>query len=216
MGCVYVLIRIIQTGDSRLWIGFGVLAGLGMMNKHSMLFFGFAVLLGLILTQSRKEFAKPWIWIGGLIAVLIFLPNLIWQAQHHFPTIDDLHNIRATGKNVVLGPVAFVREQILMMHPILLPVWLAGLWFVLAGKGVRYRLLGWTYLILLVMFIVLHGKDYYLAPAYPMLLASGAVASENWLDITPTSRGSRCGYGSSGTAAVISGRLRRLSAETAY
>jgi hypothetical protein len=189
MGCVYVLIRIIQTGDSRLWIGFGVLAGLGMMNKHSMLFFGFAVLLGLILTQSRKEFAKPWIWIGGLIAVLIFLPNLIWQAQHHFPTIDDLHNIRATGKNVVLGPVAFVREQILMMHPILLPVWLAGLWFVLAGKGVRYRLLGWTYLILLVMFIVLHGKDYYLAPAYPMLLASGAVASENWLDITPTSRG---------------------------
>lgn len=189
MGCVYVLIRIIRTGDSRLWIGFGVLFGLGIMNKHSMLFFGFAVLVGLLLTEGRKEFAKPWIWIGGLIAVLIFLPNLIWQVQHHFPTIEDLHNIRATGKNVVLGPAAFVREQILMMHPILFPVWLAGLWFLLAGKGVRYRLLGWIYLILLVMFMVLHGKDYYLAPAYPMLLASGAIAIESWLERRPTSRG---------------------------
>src|SRR5207302_4384950 len=64
MGCVYLLIRVIQTGNSKLWICFGVLAGLGLMNKHSTLFFGFAVLVGLLLTEQRKEFAKPWIWIG--------------------------------------------------------------------------------------------------------------------------------------------------------
>lgn len=182
MGCVYVLIRIIQTGNSRLWIWFGVLAGLGLMNKHSTLFFGFAVLVGVVLTQERKELLRPWIWIAGAIAVAIFLPNVIWQVQHHFPTLEDLNNVKTSGKNVVLGPAAFIREQIFMMHPILFPLWLSGLWFFLAGRGNKYRLLGWIYLVLLVEFIVLHGKNYYLSPAYPMLLAGGAVAFENWLD----------------------------------
>jgi hypothetical protein len=182
MGCVYVLIRIIQTGNSRLWIWFGVLAGLGLMNKHSTLFFGLAVVVGLLLTEQRKELRKPWIWIAGAIAVLIFLPNLIWQIIHHFPTLEDLHNVKVSGKNVVLGPGAFLREQIFMMHPITFPVWLSGLWFFLAGKGKRYRVLGWIYLALLVEFMAMHGKDYYLSPAYPMLLAGGAVAFETWLD----------------------------------
>ena len=182
MGCVYVIIRIIQTGNSRLWIWFGVLAGLGLMNKHSMLFFGSAVLVGVVLTEQRRELGHKWIWIGGAIAALIFLPNVIWQVQHHFPTLEDLHNVKVSGKNVVLGPMAFIREQIFMMHPITFPVWLSGLWFFFFGRGKRYRLLGWIYLVLLVEFMVLHGKDYYLSGAYPMLLAGGAVAIENWLD----------------------------------
>ncbi|MBA3916427.1 MAG: glycosyltransferase family 39 protein [Acidobacteriales bacterium] len=103
MGCAYVLVRLIQTGDSRWWLGFGVLAGLGLMTKHSMLFFGFSVFLALLLTPQRKEFLKPWIWIGGAIAVMIFAPNLLWQVHHHFPTLEDLHNVQSSGKNVVLG-----------------------------------------------------------------------------------------------------------------
>ena len=182
MGCAYVLIRIIQTGNSRLWIGFGVLAGLGLMNKHSTLFFGFAVVVGLLLSPQKKEFTKPWIWIGGVIALAIFLPNVIWQVQHHFPTLEDLHNVKASGKNVVLGPIPFMVEQFLVFHPLISPVWVIGLWFFLAGKGSKYRVLGWIYLTLLVVFIVLHGKDYYLAPAYPMLFAGGAVAIEDWLN----------------------------------
>jgi hypothetical protein len=182
MGCAYVLIRIIQAGNSRLWIWFGVLAGLGLMNKHSMLFFGLAVLVGVVLTPERKELTKPWIWIGGAGAVLIFLPNLIWQVQHHFPTLEDLHNVNVSGKNVVLGPVAFLREQIFMMHPINFPIWLTGLWFFFFGPGSRYRWLGWIYLVLLAEMMALHGKDYYLSGAYPMLLAGGAVAIEDWLD----------------------------------
>jgi Dolichyl-phosphate-mannose-protein mannosyltransferase len=182
MGCTYLLIRIIQTGNSRLWTWFGVLAGLGLMNKHSTAFFGLAVVIGLLLTRQREEFAKPWIWIGGLVALLIFSPNLIWQVQHHFPTLEDLHNVQVTGKNVVLSPPAFMRQQILMMHPILFPIWLSGLWFFLAGGGRQYRVLGWVYLALLIMFMALDGKDYYLAPAYPMLFAGGAVAVEDWLN----------------------------------
>ena len=189
MGCVYVIIRIIQTGNSRLWIWFGVIAGLGLMNKHSTLFFGSAVLIGLLLTPQRNELRRPWIWIGGALAALIFLPNLIWQIQHHFPTLEDLRNVKESGKNVVLPPLAFLREQIFMMHPITFPVWLSGLWFLLAGQGKRYRILGWIYLALLVEFMVMHGKNYYLSPAYPMLLAAGAVATENWLERSRVTQG---------------------------
>jgi len=180
-GAVYLLIRIVQTGNSRLWLWFGVVAGLGLMNKHSTLFFGFAVLAGLILTAQRKELMKPWLWIGGAIALLIFMPNLAWQVQHHFPTLEDLHNVAASGKNVVLSPGAFIVQQIMVFHPVISPVWVIGLWFFLAGRGTKFRLLGWIYLILLVIFIALHGKDYYLAPAYPMLFAGGAIAIEDWL-----------------------------------
>jgi dolichyl-phosphate-mannose-protein mannosyltransferase len=181
MGCVYVLIRILQTGNSRRWILFGAIAGLGLMNKHSTAFFGLAVVAGLLLTGHRKEFLKPWIWIAGAISLAIFLPNLIWQIHRNFPTLEDLHNVAASGKNVILGPGAFIIQQIVMMHPVLFSVWLAGLWFFLVGPGTRYRVLGWMYLVLLATFIVLHGKNYYLAPAYPMLLAGGAVAIEMWL-----------------------------------
>jgi hypothetical protein len=181
MGCAYVLVRIIQTGNSRLWIWFGVLAGLGLMNKHSTAFFGAAVAAAIVLTPLRRELGRPWIWIGGLIALAIFSPNLIWQVAYHFPTLEDLRNVRDSGKNVVLGPGAFLKQQIFMTHPVLLPVWLSGLWFFLVGRGTRYRALGWTYLALLGIFMALHGKDYYLAPAYPMLFAGGAVAIEQWL-----------------------------------
>ena len=181
MGCVFLVIRIVRTGSSRLWMWFGVLAGLGIENKHSTLFFGAALLAGLLLTGERRELLKPWIWIGGAIALLIFLPNILWQVNHHFPTLEDLENVKKSGKNVVLGPLAFVAQQVRMLHPFLFPFWFAGLVSFMVGRGKRLRVLGWTYLVLLVMMIVLKAKDYYLAPIYPMLFASGAVATEGWL-----------------------------------
>jgi len=180
MGCVLILIRIIRGGDPRLWILFGVLAGLGLENKHSTLFFGIAVAVAVVATPLRRELARPWIWLGAAVALAIFLPNLIWQWQNGFPTIEDLQNVRATGKNVELAPIPFLLQQVLMMHPGNLPVWLIGLWFLLVGRGRAFRAVGWIYLSLFVLFMVLHAKDYYLAPAYPMLLAAGGVAIEMW------------------------------------
>lgn len=179
MGCVLVIARILRTGDSRLWLWFGVLAGLGLENKHSMLFFGFAVALALLLTPLRREFLKPWIWIAGAIAVALFLPNLIWQVRHHFPTLEDLENVRRSGKNVVLGPVAFTVEQIIATHPILFPVWLAGLVWLLREKA--WRVLGVAFVVFFVTMELAHAKDYYLFPIYPMLFAAGSVAIERWL-----------------------------------
>lgn len=176
MGCVYILILVLKRQNPRLLIWFGVLAGIGLENKHSMLFFGFSVAAGLLLTSDRRLFADKWIWIAGAIALALFLPNLIWQVQHHWPTLEDLTNVQRSGKNVALGPVAFIGQQILIMLPTSVLVWAAGLWFFFfddAGK--RFRALGWAYLVLLVMMIVLKGKPYYAAPAYPMLFAAGGV-----------------------------------------
>jgi hypothetical protein len=179
MGCILVLARIVRTGDSRLWLWFGALAGLGLENKHSTLSFGFAVTLALVLTPHRREFARRWIWIAGGIAVALFLPNLVWQVRHHFPTLEDLANVRREGKNVVMGPLAFVKEQILANGPAFFPVWLAGLaWFLWER---RWRVLGLTFAVFFLIMELEHAKDYYLFPIYPMMFAGGAVALERWL-----------------------------------
>ena len=179
MGCVYILIRIINGGAPQLWFWFGAAAGLGLENKHSMAFFGAGLIIALLTTRERKHFAQPWIWLGGLIALLIALPNVIWQIAHHWPTWELLNNIAHSKKNVVLGPVQFVAQQVLIMNPATLPLWFGGLIWLLAN--LRYRALGVAYLITLVIFIVLHGKHYYFAPVYPMLFAAGGVAYEKWL-----------------------------------
>ncbi len=179
MACALVLARILRTGESRLWLRFGVFAGLGLENKHSTLSFGFAVVVALLLTQHRQEFAKRWIWIAGAIALALFLPNIIWQIRHHFPTIEDLGNVRRMGKNVVLGPMAFVKEQILDMGPILLLVWLPGLVWLLRKR--TWRVLGVTFVVFFVLMEIAHAKNYYVFPIYPMAFAGGAIAIEEWL-----------------------------------
>jgi hypothetical protein len=180
MGCIWIVARILRTGDSRLWLWFGVLAGFGLENKHSTLSFGFAITVALLLTHNRREFTRPWIWIAGAIAVAIFLPNIAWQIRHHFPTIEDLANVRREGKNVILPPLAFVKEQIIDMHPILLPVWLSGLvWFL---RDRRWRVLGLTFVVFFVLMEVAHGKNYYLFPIYPMVFAGGALVLEQAID----------------------------------
>ena len=95
MGCAWLVIRMINTGNQRLWIWFGVLAGIGLENKYSMLIFGAGLVAGLLLTPQRRILAAAWLWIGGAIAFLLFLPNLIWNIQHHFPFLELQANIRA-------------------------------------------------------------------------------------------------------------------------
>ena len=133
MGCVLVVARILRTGNSRLWMWFGVLAGLGLENKHSTLFFGLALAVAVLLVRPR-ELLKPWIWIAGAIALALFAPNLVWQIKRHFPTLEDLENVRREGKNVVLPPLGFLKQQILVMQPILFPVWLLGAFWLLRER----------------------------------------------------------------------------------
>ena len=177
MGCIYLLVRIINGGSPTLWLWLGVLLGLGLENKHSTVFFGVAIFVALLLTPERRQFATKWIWVGGMIAFAIAVPNLLWEAQHHWPTYELLNNIAYSNKNVALTPAQFIAQQITLMNPATLPLWIAGLFWLFGSRdGRRYQALGIIYLVLLVEFIVLHGKSYYLAPAYPMLFAAGGVA----------------------------------------
>ena len=189
MGCIWVILRIIRTGDSRLWIWFGVLAGLGLENKHSTVFFGLAVAVALLLTPLRREFARRWIWLGAGVALLLFLPNLLWQMANDFPTLEDLTNVKEAGKNVALAPFEFMAQQILLIHPATLPIWLAGLFSLLVGRLSRFRSVGLTYVVLLVVMVVLGAKNYYLAPIYPMLLAAGSVQVDVWVELWRKPRG---------------------------
>jgi len=198
MGAVLVLARILRTGESRLWLWFGVLVGLGLENKHSTLFFGFSVFAALVLTPERRVFRERWVWIAGAIALVLFLPNLVWQYRHHFPTLEDLENVRREGKNVVLAPPAFVRQQIFAMQPIFLPVWLAGVYFLLREK--RWRVLGLTFVIFFAVMMAAHAKDYYVFPIYPMAFAGGAVAIERWT-------AERRAWRIAGTCVLIAGGL---------
>jgi hypothetical protein len=176
--CAWIAIRIVKGESPKLWVAFGAIAGLGLENKHTMLVFGFALLAGLLLSRKGNLFRSKWIWIGGAIALAMFLPNLIWEARNGWPQILVVRNAQEF-KNVEIGPLRFFVDQILFLQPIELPVWLAGLvWFFAAPEGKRFRFLGWAYLIVMIIFICLHGKSYYALPIYPMLMAAGGVALE--------------------------------------
>jgi len=176
--CAAIVLRVINGHSSRLWLVFGVVAGIGILNKHSMLFFGSGIVVGLLFTPARRQFARWEIWVGAAIAFLIFLPNLRWEIHNGYPTIALLNHVIG-GKYTTVSPLTFIGQQFLLVNPLAAPIWLAGLWFLLVNKsGRNYAALGIAYLVVLVEMIVLHGKIYYLAPAYIVLLSAGAVCWE--------------------------------------
>jgi 4-amino-4-deoxy-L-arabinose transferase-like glycosyltransferase len=194
--CAYVVMRVIQTGNQRLWLWFGVLAGISLENKYAMLLFGFGIFVGLLFTRERKAFVRPWIWIATGIALLFWLPNVLWNIHHHWPFLELMRNVRASGRDVVLSPMAFFAQQALSMHPLTVPVWVGGLWWCFFGKSragnsqqlqkaeerrSMYAVLGWACLSVLITLIVLKGKIYYAWPIYPILFAAGGVAVESWM-----------------------------------
>jgi 4-amino-4-deoxy-L-arabinose transferase-like glycosyltransferase len=181
MGCAWVLIRMIKTRNTKLWLAFGGLAGLGLLNKHTMLLFGAAVIAGVLLTPARRLLWSKWLLLGGALAFLIFLPNLVWMVRHDFPFFELLAQIRSDRRNVALSPLQFMLQQVIWLNPLTAPIWLVGLgWFFAGAAGKVYRALAWAYLITLALLLVTDGRVYYLAPAYPMLFAGGAVAIEGW------------------------------------
>jgi len=188
MGAAWCVVRAINTGKASYWFWFGVIIGLGLETKYSVIFFAFGIAAGLLLTEHRRFLKGKWIWLGALAALVIFLPNLLWLVKHDFPFLELMRNIRHSGRDVARGPIAFIVDQALIVNPILFPLWAGGLLWLFFGKeGRRYRNFGWAYGAMLVTFIVLKGKNYYLAPAYPILFAAGAVAFERLTVRSPTS-----------------------------
>ncbi|WP_348266768.1 glycosyltransferase family 39 protein [Edaphobacter paludis] len=185
MLCVLALIRITQAGSEKeirnWWLVFGASAGLSFENKDSVAFFLIAMLVALLLTPQRRILASRWMAAALGIMLLIALPNFLWQATHHFPTIEFLHNVQVSGKNTKLPPLQFILQQIMMLTPQNVLLWGTGvLWLLLARAARPVRFLGFFFLVFFGLMLTLHGKDYYLAPAYPVFFAAGAVAWMVW------------------------------------
>ena len=181
-GCAFALLRLIKTNNPKWWLAFGVMGGLGLQNKYSIAVFALALVIGLALTPRRKLLWTPWLLAGAGVALLIFLPNLLWNIQHHWPFFELMHNISATGRDILLPPGAFLFQQFLIMNPLTFPFWFAGLLFYLCSREANdYRAFGWGFLISIGFFLLAHGKNYYSAPTYGIVLASGAVVTEQLL-----------------------------------
>jgi hypothetical protein len=178
MGALLVVLRIAEGSASpRAWLLFGLLAGLGIENKHSTVFFLVALLIGLILSPQRRVLWSKGCAAGVAVLLLIALPNLLWQWVHHFPTYELLNGVAHSDKNTKLLPLAFLVQQVNMLLIVATPLWIGGLaWLAFARKSRPWRFVVPSYLLFLAMMMAMHAKDYYVAPIYPVLFAAGAVA----------------------------------------
>jgi len=175
---LYVLILILKYERPKLWLVFGLVMGIGLTIKVTPLYFGLALVVGLTLTPYRKYFRSPYLYLGGLIALAFLLPYLIWNAANGWPTIEFWRNY---GNKVFhASPLVFLLQQVAIMHPISLPLWLSGLVYLFTQKGKQYRPFAWMYLVLFLLFMLQHAKNYFLAPFYPVLFASGAIAMQQF------------------------------------
>jgi hypothetical protein len=185
----YIVIRILSENKPQLWIAFGIVAGLGLLNKYSMGFLCIGLVAGLVMTSQRKQLATKWFWFGALAAFILFLPHLIWEIKNSYPTLEFMRNASQV-KNAPIPVSDFMMGQLRDVNYFNAPVWLLGLYyFFFHRNGKQYRALGRMYIVVFAIMVVGNAKVYYLSPIYPVLLAGGAVFVEqiirerswNWL-----------------------------------
>ncbi len=166
--------------DSRFWVPVGASIGFGMLAKYTMAFLGVGVVAGLLLTEARRYVRSRWFWIGVTLAIVIFLPNLLWQWRHDFVALAILKAVHA--RDVGLGHASrFLLDQLRFS-----PLAVAGLYFYLfSARGSRFRIVGWMFLAPLLLFVIAKGRSYYFFPAYPMIFAGAAAWGEGWLAPMP-------------------------------
>jgi len=170
----WLAVLILWDDRPRLWLAFGVVAGLGLQNKLTVGVLIVGLVVGLALTAQRRHLRSPWLWLGGGLAAVIVAPHLWWQVQHGWPTREFMANAGAL-KNVHMGPLEFFLAQITLAHPLAAPLWLAGLlalW--LAPRFAALRPLAVAYVVAFALLVAQAGKVYYLTPIYPLLYATGA------------------------------------------
>ena len=178
----YLLIRLLKSDDPRWWLAMGIVIGLGMLTKYTMVFYAAALAGSVLLTKARRHLASPWLWAGVALSLLIFLPNLLWQIRHDLISWTYLNFIHQ--RDIHIGRTSsFLLEQVLIgVNPLTVPLALVGLYyFFFNPEGIRYRLLGWLYLLVFAFFFFMEGRGYYIGGAYPMLLAGGTILWEKWI-----------------------------------
>lgn len=179
----YFVIRLLKSEDPRWWLAIGAVIGLGMMTKYTMAFYVAGLVGGVLLTDARRYLWSKWLWGGVALSLLIFLPNLIWQIQHNFISLEFLSSIHARDVEIGRTDDYLIEQFLLCSNPLTILFWMAGLYFYFGTQaGKQYRMIGWMYVIPFLIYLLTQGRSYYQAPAYPMLIAAGAVFWQNWLD----------------------------------
>ena len=180
LAVLFLVARILGGGDTRQWLLVGLVAGLGLENKQTVLLVVAALACGCLLDRRWELARSPWLWVGATLAFALWLPNLIWQAQHGWPQLELAHKISQedpVGNRVQLLPL-----QLLLIGPLLAPLWLGGLWWLLRRTEARpYRPLGLAYLALLAIVLITGAKPYYTMGLLLALLGAGGVVAERWL-----------------------------------
>lgn len=175
----WALLRIANGGDARWWLAVGLVIGLGMMTRYTMVFWTAGLVVGVLATPLRRHLRSPWLWAGVVLSLLLFLPNAWWQWQHDFVYLDFARHLHERDVRIGRTDGFLVGQLLVGASPLTAPLWIAGLaWLAFAQAAARWRVLAWMYAVPLLLFLLVRGRDYYVAPGYPMLLAAGAVALE--------------------------------------
>ena len=185
-----VLIDVLDRPATSRWVALGLILGLGLENKFSVLWLGAGIAAGLVLTPARRLLLTPGPWLAGAIAAVLFAPHIVWQVLHGWPTLEFIRN--ATSEKMQTNtPLSFIADQVMNMNPFTLPVWGAGLLYLLfAPAASRFRPLGIAFLTVTTILILNRtSRSGYLTPAYPMLFAAGGVALERWIARPPLRAG---------------------------
>jgi hypothetical protein len=179
----YFIVRLLKTDDPRWWLAIGAIIGMGLQTKYTICFFVCGIIGGLLLTPARRFLLSGWLWAGAGLALLIALPNIVWQIRHEFISYHFLQHIHARDLEEGRANGFLFKQFFINTNFYATPLWIAGLWCFLRDR--RYRMLAWMYLIPLALVVVAKGLYYYLAAAYPMLIAMGAGAGERWVGRLP-------------------------------
>jgi hypothetical protein len=181
----YALLRVVRGGEEWWSLVAGAALGIAVETKFSELFFGTALVAAVLILPERRIAASRWFLAGVLLYGVIALPTALWQLAHGLPMLELLRNGQH-GKNAVVGPLAFLGQQLIIAGLFYAPVWIAGLVFL--ARETTTRFLALTFVLLMLAMIVLHGKHYYPAAIYPIPLAAGCVALERWTARLPVIR----------------------------
>jgi hypothetical protein len=177
---VFLVIRLVKTGDAKYWPLLGLALGLGLLNKVGVLWLGFGILVGFVLTEQRAWLKTKWPYLAGALALLFFIPFLAWNLAHNLAHVEFIRNA-TSGIYRNLNVVSFALGQIVIQNPVIFPLWLSGLLFLFFGLEKKYRILGIAFVsAFLVLALNGHSKSEYLSPLFPMLFASGSLAFERW------------------------------------
>src|SRR5215468_8634694 len=176
-------VKLCKSGDALWWIGIGFALGLGMETRYTAGFLTLGIVVAVLLSDARKYLSNKWLWLGVGISLVLFLPNVIWQGQHHFISLDFLKHLHERDVRQERNKGFLVGQILLCVNLVTVPLVGMGLWFLSAKEqGKKYALVTWTVLVTFLLFWIVKAWFYYMEPIYPVVLAAGSVGFGNWMN----------------------------------